>query len=700
MVVGDDPSTASALGQVLTRLGHTVCATARPGDEAIEQAGEIGPDLLLIDLDQDANGIEVAARSKSQFDLPAIYLVDGNDIELLQRAEMTTPPCGCVLKPVNEQQLAVSLRFALSICKTLREYRKRETELNREIVQARERAHLMKTIFDNISDGVVATNLKGEFILINPVSEEIAGMGSTDTSPDEWAETYGTFYPDGKTPYPSDQLPLVRAMQGESVKDVELILRNPSRPQGVRISVSSKPLFDEKGTNNGGVIVLRDVTQLKETETKLKKSLSILKDETAKIEAIINNVSDGIIATDDCARITLSNPAAKPFVWDDKTTESPSNWSEQFGIYYPDKVTPIPTHELPVVRAMRGDSVDGMEVYIQNSKFPHGVYLSVNGRPLRLSSSEVAGAVIIFRDVTEHVHAEQALIDAFSQGKLQILDTILHNIGNAINTIAIGVGSIREELQENLLLRRFSSLVRAIEAHQGDLDSYLSGDTQGRNVIPFILALQKDLATQNQELRETTERVHQMVSQIVDIVRTERSARGVAPVYTTVSLEKAIQESLKLFRDSMKRRGIDPIVDCRTAPERIWTQESRLQQMLANLFKNSIEAIDELALSSKAKVEPKIEVRAYTDEDFLLLEVSDNGIGIKEKHKRKIFSAGFTTKASGTGLGLHSIANFVIASGGDVQPLSAGIGKGTTMRVRLRLTSVMPESVVDATVSK
>ena len=46
--------------------------------------------------------------------------------------------------------------------------------------------------------------------------------------------------------------------------------------------------------------------------------------------------------------------------------------------------------------------------------------------------------------------------------------------------------------------------------------------------------------------------------------------------------------------------------------------------------------------------------------------------------------AGHTTKDGGTGLGLHSSANFVIGSGGTIQALSAGLGTGTTIRVRLR----------------
>jgi len=54
-----------------------------------------------------------------------------------------------------------------------------------------------------------------------------------------------------------------------------------------------------------------------------------------------------------------------------------------------------------------------------------------------------------------------------------------------------------------------------------------------------------------------------------------------------------------------------------------------------------------------------------------------------------LFAPGYTTKRNGSGLGLHSVANFVIGSGGRIQALSDGAGKGTTMRVMLPLSSVL-----------
>ena len=123
-------------------------------------------------------------------------------------------------------------------------------------------------------------------------------------------------------------------------------------------------------------------------------------------------------------------------------------------------------------------------------------------------------------------------------------------------------------------------------------------------------------------------------------------------------------------------------------------QESRFQQMLVNLLKNAMEAIDERAAlpENDPGWQPAIRLIAYRPEEdgFLVIDIIDNGIGIEPSRFRSVFNAGYTTKKNGSGLGLHSAANFVIGSGGRIQPLSDGIGHGTTIRVRLRLAAPSP----------
>ena len=114
---------------------------------------------------------------------------------------------------------------------------KRENaELKAENLKGQTEVKLMQTIFDSLSEGVVATSLEGEFLIANPTAQGIVGMGPTDGPLEEWSEIYGTFYPDKVTPVPTTELPLYKAMQGEVTNEVELFIRNQERPEGVFIS--------------------------------------------------------------------------------------------------------------------------------------------------------------------------------------------------------------------------------------------------------------------------------------------------------------------------------------------------------------------------------------------------------------------------------------------------------------------------------
>ena len=95
------------------------------------------------------------------------------------------------------------------------------------------------------------------------------------------------------------------------------------------------------------------------------------------------------------------------------------------------------------------------------------------------------------------------------------------------------------------------------------------------------------------------------------------------------------------------------------------------------------------APGERPRLATRIRLIAYRPEEdgFLVIDIIDNGIGIEPSRFRSVFNAGYTTKKNGSGLGPHSAANFVIGSGGKIQPLSDGIGRGTTIRVRLRLAA-------------
>ena len=406
------------------------------------------------------------------------------------------------------------------------------------------------------------------------------------------------------------------------------------------------------------------------------------------MKAIFDSISDGVIVADENGTLTFNKSAERIVGGRVQTVLEQS--TEEYGIFHTDRVTPIPTGELPLVRAMGGEAVDEMEMFIRTAAKPEGVYISASGRPITSQGDGGHGGVIVFRDVTERVRAQEALAQAFAEGRLEVMDTILHNIGNAINSVAIGIGTLKERLADNPLIKRLAGLSSAVREHSEDWDDYLRKDPQGRQVLPFLVALTDDFARENRQLVRTVERVGSQTDHIVDIVRAQRGFDSKAMACKDVNLRQAVFAALRIMQNSFASRGIRTHVHCGNAPEEVRLQETQFNQMLVNLLKNAMEAIDELKQAGGLEGPPRIDIRARVHEGFLILEVEDNGIGIDEEDLTAIFRAGHTTKREGSGLGLHSAANYATSTGGRIQPLSRGHGTGATLRVMIRLDSPVP----------
>ncbi len=553
LIVEEDEPLAADLEECVKELGYTVSAVVSDGHAAGEVAGNARPDLALVDLSLkgDLDGPRVGGQLCRRFDVPVVYLIDNTRGELFERARATNP-YGYVLKPFDTRQLYVNLQVAVSTHQREREHRKALIELERTIGESTYRKELMDTVFDSMSEGVVAVDDSADkFLYVNPGARQILGMDMTD--------------------------------------------------------------------------------------------------------------------------------------------DPPYRWAEKCGAYYPDMETPMKAADLPLMRAIRcGESTDEEDVYIRNTKKPDGVYIRMSGRPLLDNTSEIRGGVIIFRDVTERVLADEALARAFDQGRLEMVDTILHNIGNAMNSVTIGIETVRRNLENDRAGSRLFALARAIDAHRNDWVAYIADDPQGRKVMPFVIKLAEDFGRRNDELMKTVGRVRDRANRIADIIRTQKALDGSDMDRKDIDLFDALSGAFRVLRDSLNKRGIHTEVDCGNAPQEIRIRESQFHQMLVNLVKNSIEAIDEHAVLFGLQEKPRIRISACAMKGFLFLEIIDNGIGIQNKDTRALFTPGYTTKKSGSGLGLHSSANFVIASGGRIEPLSEGKGNGTTMRVMLPLSAVAP----------
>ncbi|MBC7386570.1 MAG: PAS domain S-box protein [Cryobacterium sp.] len=124
-------------------------------------------------------------------------------------------------------------------------------------------------LLENLADGVVACDEKGELILFNRASRELHGLHEAPVDSTKWGEYYRLFQPDGTTPLQSEEIPLFRAFRSETVKDQEMFVRRRDG-SGVRLLASGNRLQNIDGTLGGAVIVMRDVTKRFEDEKELR----------------------------------------------------------------------------------------------------------------------------------------------------------------------------------------------------------------------------------------------------------------------------------------------------------------------------------------------------------------------------------------------------------------------------------------------
>jgi PAS domain S-box-containing protein len=142
---------------------------------------------------------------------------------------------------------------------------------SREVL--RDQTLMIHSILNSMNEGVAVADPAGRLMLFNPAAERILGRGLIEGGPERWSAFYGVFELDGKTPFPAEQLPLARALRGESSGEVELLIRNSASPAGVFLSVTSSPLLGLRGESRGGIAVFRDITPRKQAESLLLASL-------------------------------------------------------------------------------------------------------------------------------------------------------------------------------------------------------------------------------------------------------------------------------------------------------------------------------------------------------------------------------------------------------------------------------------------
>ncbi len=143
--------------------------------------------------------------------------------------------------------------------------------------EVRRQQQLINRLVQSMQDGVIAVSNTGRILVVNKAAEKLLQGSLQDTELTEWSGHFGLFLPDGQGQYPPEQLPLTRALQGETVHRAQIIVQRQDMHEAVWLDVTASPLLNDEGETVGGVSVFRDISEQKKSEEQILRQAEELK---------------------------------------------------------------------------------------------------------------------------------------------------------------------------------------------------------------------------------------------------------------------------------------------------------------------------------------------------------------------------------------------------------------------------------------
>lgn len=264
-------------------------------------------------------------------------------------------------------------------------------------------------------------------------------------------------------------------------------------------------------------------------------------------------------------------------------------------------------------------------------------------------------------------------------GMAEVATTILHNIGNILNSANISISLVKSSYKQ-AYYKKLLRVVTMIKQHQADLAHFLSHDPKGMIIPEFLLSLSKVILEEEEKNNIEIDHLEHDLQHINQIVDMQKSIGGLSSFKESVYVPELIDSALNITMSSCKK-DIEIIKEFKLAPL-IFVDKSKLLHILINLIQNAKDSV----LEKTSNPTKKIEISMQKIKNSVQIIVKDNGIGIKVEDLQHIFAFGFTTKENGHGFGLHSSALSAKEMGGKLIAESQGEGCGAQFILTLPIT--------------
>ena len=403
----------------------------------------------------------------------------------------------------------------------------------------------------------------------------------------------------------------------------------------------------------------------------INQILNRFRETTMFLTNIMESAPVGIFSLDMAGSITSTNPAHVKMSGSEATAEK--ILSEN--IYTLEDRSLVPYFE----KAVQTQKPVEDELQCQTTNEAN-MWISVKFAPVFDATGEMTGTIGMVDDITEKRRAEKALLDiAHQSGMAEMAAGVLHNIGNAINSVGVRLGSVYEAVS-GLKIDTLKNIQEELLRHSGDLERYLKEDEKGRLLLPFMDKLTKRLEDTRESILDDIRFLEKKSAHIAEIIALQQSYPGMQKeLKTKADANQILKDALEMHKESIEKRGIR--VDKEFVPLfEADLSRNRLIQVFVNLIKNAIEAIDMNPDGDKwIRLSTGLEVR--DEKSFFRVEVADSGIGIEKEDLEQIFHYGFSKKKGGHGFGLHTSANYIKMIGGSFKVKSEGRGQGASFSV-------------------
>lgn len=278
----------------------------------------------------------------------------------------------------------------------------------------------------------------------------------------------------------------------------------------------------------------------------------------------------------------------------------------------------------------------------------------------------------------DHVH--RRLMEASHRaGQAEIAGSVLHNIGNVLNSVNVSTTLLSDRLR-TMRLAHLARATRLLAEHAADLPHFLTTDDRGRRLPAFLAELSQHLCQEQTELLVEMGELERSIDRIKVIVAAQKTYTQADALQEPASLVEIVNESIQVHLSAFEHNAVQIVRDVAAVPAARLSRY-RLTQILVTLLNNARQACDDSPGADRQMV---LRVRMDHPES-VMLEVSDNGVGIAPEHLARIFAPGFTTRSTGHGFALHSAALAAAEMGGSLTARSAGRGQGASFVLRLPL---------------